>query len=113
MNKIIKHLSWIVFLLFTIYIIYQILRAVLGGSWETENIIVGGVGIIITGTFTIVAFMFNQSQTLGRLEERTKYFESKFLDIESHLVKIENKFLKYEDKLQIIDNRLIIMERKI
>ena len=105
-KELIKTILRIIFLLAVVYIIYQVLVSVFGGSWATENIILGGIGIIITWVFTMVAFMFIQSQTLGRLEERTKHFENRFLNIENRLSKIEEMFTK-------VENRLIAIERKI
>lgn len=54
-----------------IYVAYQILRAIFGGTWATENIIIAGMGIILSGIFVIVGFLINQSKCLGKLEERT------------------------------------------
>src|SRR3989338_3094280 len=99
-KEAVKNIFWIIFLLSIVYIIYQILIAVLGGSWQTENIIVSGIGIIITGTFTIVAFMFNQSRTLGRLEERTKNFENRLSKLEDRFSNVEDRLSKVENKLQ-------------
>jgi hypothetical protein len=62
----------IFFVFLIIYVCYQVLRAIIGGTWETENIMIAGIGIIIAGMFSIAGFLINQSKCLGKLEERTK-----------------------------------------
>ena len=55
-----------------IYVAYQVLRAIFWGTWESENIIIAGMGVILAGMFVIVGFLINQGKCLGTLEERTK-----------------------------------------
>ncbi|MBS3076964.1 hypothetical protein J4233_01700 [Candidatus Pacearchaeota archaeon] len=62
----------IIFILIIIYVAFQVLKAILGGTWATENIIIAGMGIILAGMFVIVGFLINQGKVLGMLEERTK-----------------------------------------
>jgi hypothetical protein len=62
----------IIYIILILYIIYQILRAIFGGSWDAENILIAGMGIILAGMFVIVGFLISQSKCLGILEERTK-----------------------------------------
>ena len=62
----------IIYILFIIFFIYQLIKVILGGSWETENIMIAGLGIVLTGIFTIVGFLINQNKCIGKLEERTK-----------------------------------------
>jgi len=59
-------------LLLFVFIAYQVSRAILGGTWETENILTAALGIILAGMFTILSFLIHQNRTLGILEERTK-----------------------------------------
>lgn len=59
------------FIAIIIYISYQVLRVIVGGTWESENIIIAGMGIILAGMFVIVGFLINQGRLLGILEERT------------------------------------------
>lgn len=105
-KDLIKNILWIIFLLSIIFIIYQILLYIFGGSWEKADVIVGGIGLIITGNFAIAAFIFSQARTLGKLEERTKNFKNRFLNIETRLSKVE-------DTLNNIKDRLVNIERKI
>lgn len=62
----------VIYLFLLIYVSYQVLRAILGGTWNNENIIIAGMGIILAGMFAIVGFLINQGKCLGVLEERTK-----------------------------------------
>jgi type III secretory pathway component EscR len=68
---IIKILIQIIYVVIIIYVIYQLVRALLGGTWATENIIIAGMGIILAGMFVIVGFLINQSKCLGKIDERT------------------------------------------
>lgn len=62
----------IIFLLIIVYVAYQVLRAIIGGTWATEDIIIAGMGIILGGMFVIVGFLINQGKAMGMLEERTR-----------------------------------------
>ena len=55
-----------------VFVAYQVLSAILGGTWDNENIIIAGMGIILAGLFAIVGFLINQGKSIGVLEERTK-----------------------------------------
>lgn len=72
LKEFIKNLFRIIYILILIYVAYQVLRAIFGGTWATENIIIAGMGIILAGMFVIVGFLINQNRCLGILEERTK-----------------------------------------
>lgn len=62
----------IIYIIILIFVAYQILRALFGGTWATENILIAGMGVVLAGMFTIVSFLINQGKCLGTLEERTK-----------------------------------------
>jgi len=72
LKKAIIELFRIIYIIILIYVAYQVLKAILGGTWETENIIIAGMGIILAGMFVVVGFLINQGKCLGTLEERTK-----------------------------------------
>lgn len=72
LRKIIVDLFKIIYVIIIMYVIYQVLKIIVGGTWETENIIIAGMGIILAGMFVIVGFLINQGKCLGMLEERTK-----------------------------------------
>ncbi|MBS3099580.1 hypothetical protein J4462_05175 [Candidatus Pacearchaeota archaeon] len=68
----ITELFRIILIIIMLYVAYQVLNAVVGGTWATENIIIAGVGIVMAGMFVIVGFLIKQGSVLGMLEERTK-----------------------------------------
>ncbi len=72
LKKLITELFRIIYIIILVYVAYQVLRAILGGTWENENIIIAGMGIILAGMFAVVGFLINQGKCLGILEERTK-----------------------------------------
>ncbi|MDP2924976.1 MAG: hypothetical protein Q8N99_01245 [Nanoarchaeota archaeon] len=85
MNKFLIWIFRIIYLLLIIFIIYEVVRAIVGGTWESENIIVAALGIIMAGLFVIVGFLINQSKSIGVLEERTR-------NIGESLLKLGNDF---------------------
>ena len=72
LRKLVIDLLKVIYILLLVYLGYQIIIAIMGGSWATENIIIAGMGIILAGMFVIVGFLINQSKSLGKLEERTR-----------------------------------------
>lgn len=70
-----------IFILIMLYVAYQVLKAILGGTWATENIIIAGMGIILAGLFVIVGFLVNQGRALGMLEERTRNIGKSLSDL--------------------------------
>ena len=67
----IKIIGQIIFVIILIIIGYQVINAIIGETWETENIIIGALGIILSGFFVIVGFLINQGKAIGMLMERT------------------------------------------
>ncbi len=80
-----------IYLIIIVFVAYQVLRAVLGGTWATENIIIAGMGIILAGMFAIAGFLINQGKSMGILEERTKNIGASLsnlgMDFKQHLKK--------------------------
>jgi len=72
LREVIKELFRIMYIIILIYVAYQVLRAIFGGTWATENILIAGMGAILAGMFAIVSFLISQGKCLGTLEERTK-----------------------------------------
>lgn len=70
LSDLITDLLRIAYIFIMVYVAYQVLRAVLGGTWATENIIIAGVGIVMAGMFVIVGFLISQARMIGKLEER-------------------------------------------
>ncbi len=79
----------IIFIILIIFVAYQVLRAVIGGTWATENIIIAGMGIILAAMFVIIGFLINQGIAIGRLDERTRNIGNSFnnlaKDFKDHL----------------------------
>lgn len=71
LKEIVIDLLKVLYLIVILYVVYQVLRAIIGGTWETENIILASLGIIMAGMFVIVGFLINQAKSIGILEERT------------------------------------------
>ena len=90
-KKLSVELLRIIYIVIIVYVAYQVIKAIIGGSWETENIIIAGMGIILAGMFAIAGFLINQAKCLGRLEERTK-------NIGESLSKLGNDFKKHSEK---------------
>ena len=65
---LIENIFRIIILIIMVFVAYQVLRAVVGGTWATEDIIIAGVGIMMTGIFVVVGFLINQAKSIGRLE---------------------------------------------
>jgi multisubunit Na+/H+ antiporter MnhF subunit len=72
LKEIITEIFRIIYIILILFVAYQVLRAIFGGTRATENIIIAGMGIILAGMFAIVGFLINQEKCLGMLEERTK-----------------------------------------
>jgi len=72
LESILSKVLQIFYIILIAIIGYQIVKAIMGGTWATENIIIGALGIIMAGIFTIVGFLINQGKSIGILEERTK-----------------------------------------
>ncbi len=72
LKEVIKELFRIIYIIILIYVAYQVLKAIFGGTWATENILIAGMGVILAGMFVIVSFLISQGKCLGTLEERTK-----------------------------------------
>jgi hypothetical protein len=72
LKSIIAGILKTIYIIVLVYVAYQVLKAIFGGTWSTENIIIAGMGIILSGMFAIIGFLINQGRSLGVLEERTK-----------------------------------------
>jgi hypothetical protein len=61
-GEIIEALIWIVYIFLIMYVAYQVIRVLFGGTWATENIIISGMGIILGGMFIIAGFLINHGR---------------------------------------------------
>ncbi|MBU4308814.1 MAG: hypothetical protein KJ566_03390 [Nanoarchaeota archaeon] len=82
LGELIKEFLQLIYLIIIFYICYQVLNAILGGTWATENIIIAGMGIILAGLFVIVGFLIHQAVIIGKLDERTHGFEKRIDKLE-------------------------------
>ena len=86
--NIIPILVMILLVIVSIVVSYQVIKAIIGGTWETENIIIAGMGMFLAGLFVIVGFLMHQAKILGILSERTK-------NIGEDLIKLGNDFKEH------------------
>jgi len=59
LKELVVDLFRIIYIIILVFVAYQVLRAVLGGTWESENIMIAGMGVILSGMFVIVGFLIN------------------------------------------------------
>lgn len=90
-SKILEILLYILLIIFAIFITYQLIIKILGGSWETQDILVSLSMLTITSLFVIVGFLINQARILGRLESNFNNLKNNFFnlakDFKEHLSK--------------------------
>ena len=91
LKRTLTKLFKIAYVVIIIYVAYQLIDAIIGGTWAAENIIIAGMGIILAGMFAIAGFLINQAKCLGKLEERTK-------NIGESLAKLGNDFKMHAEK---------------
>ncbi len=60
LREAIAELFRVILIVLMVYVAFQVLKAILGGTWATENIIIAGMGIILAGLFVIVGFLIHQ-----------------------------------------------------
>ena len=58
----------LLYLIFMIFLAFQILKAIFGGTWETENIILAGMGIVLTGVFGVLTILISQGTKIGKMQ---------------------------------------------
>jgi len=91
LKNILNTVTTLFYLFIFLILSYQITSAIVGGTWETENIIIAALGIIITMLFITAGFLINQGRTIGILEERTK-------NIGNSLTSLGNDFKNHVSK---------------
>ncbi|MBS3080560.1 hypothetical protein J4221_03750 [Candidatus Pacearchaeota archaeon] len=85
----------IFYLILILFLAYQVIKVIIGGTWETENIIIAGMGVIIAGMFVIVGFLINQGIILGMVDERTRGLNERVKNIGDSLIKLGGDFKKH------------------
>ena len=85
LNKIFKILVYMILLVFSFFLIYQIILKIIGGSWQTED-------IIIALMILMIGFVFNITIKLSRLETNFSNLKYSFCnlakDFKQHLTSI-------------------------
>ena len=76
--KIIETALVTILFIFGLFLVYQILKKALGGSWETENIIISLLIFNIGLTFTIGLSMAKLKSDHNHLENQFKSLVSDF-----------------------------------
>lgn len=80
-KKIIDKIQWVLIILliiFGLFIAYQLIRKILGGSWSTENIIIALLMFNIGLTFTITISHTKLNSDYQHLERRFSYLARDF-----------------------------------
>lgn len=67
LTEIIKALLQGIYIGILIYVGYQVLKALIGGTWSTENIMIAGMGVILAGMFTILTILINHGMKIGKI----------------------------------------------
>jgi hypothetical protein len=81
--KRIEFILKVLLTLFAVFMLYQIARVVFGGSWTTEDILLGLVILNVGMTFTMGIIM---SQMRADLNHLSKQFSSLARDFKSHML---------------------------
>lgn len=71
-------------ILFGIFLLFQILRSILGGSWSTEDIIIGLLIFNLGGLFTIGMLVAQVRSDHGHLKDQ---FSSLANDFKTYMMK--------------------------
>ena len=69
-------------ILFGLYLVIQIIRKILGGSWDTEDIILGLLILSVGTTFTVGFMLAELKSDHNHLKQQ---FSSLAADFKSHL----------------------------
>lgn len=82
-KEITKLIFQIIYIIIFLYVSYQVLKVIIGGTWATENIIIAGMGVLLAGMFTILTILINQGMKIGKihgiLEEHLRNHPNKVL----------------------------------
>jgi len=71
LNKTLRHLIYIFIIIFGLFIIFQILKKILGGSWTQEDMIIALLGINLTITIGL-------GFSLSKLNSDVKHLRNQF-----------------------------------
>ena len=85
LKEVIQTTTIILLILFGIFIIYQIIRKIVGGSWATEDIIIALLIFNIGITFTLTINQTKLNLNHNNLQNQFKHLAK---DFKSHIIKI-------------------------
>lgn len=95
LEDILENILFVLLILFIIFIGYQILRAIFGGSWTDEQIAIGLMTIVLSSFFVIVGYLINQARAIGKIESNISNLNERFKnmgkDLKEHLSLIKSK----------------------
>lgn len=111
MNWFLKRLFMIVYLALAVYVAYQIIRAIFGGTWSSENVLIASSGVILTGLFVVLGFLINQSFVLGRLDERTKNMDERICVLDNRVSKLDDKVSRLDDRMHNFELQICGLKR--
>lgn len=97
-----------------IFVAYQILRKVLGGSWASEDIMTTVLTLNATATFAMFALVVSMTRSIARFNSDTKYLTKDIRELRIDLRELKTDFKNYTEKLNDLstDLKLHLKEHK-
>lgn len=80
-SEVVETLVIILLIIFGIFIAYQLLNFLLGGSWNVEDILISLNILVITSLFVVVGFIINMSRVMGRTENSLRGMKRQFSNL--------------------------------
>ena len=77
-TDIITLIIFIFIIVFGIFLSYQILKIILGGSWEVQDILISLSFLIISSLLGIAGFLIILARAIGRIESNLKNLNNRF-----------------------------------
>ena len=77
-NKNVERIIEIILIIFGVFLIYQIIRSMLGGSWEVEDIIIGILLFNTGAVLTIGMIVAELKSDQKHLKDRVDKIEDQF-----------------------------------
>ncbi len=112
-NKKLVKIIEIITVLFGLFILFQIIRKVLGGSWGTENIILGLVVLNTGCIFTIAFILARLISDHNHLKDQFRCMARDFKALTKDFRKMTIDFINVEKKLDTLSYNINIISRDI
>lgn len=87
-----------------VFILFQVLRKVFGGSWITEGVVLGLLLTNLSVTAMVALMAVGSKSDYGHLKRQ---FTSLALDFKSHVKETDNNFNRINRRLDSIEKTLI------